>query len=69
MLVGNQACVGHERLLYSQLRELVNNVREVVSPYGADQATSMASSWMGNPIDKDRLLLMHQMKPAVSGRG
>ncbi len=32
----------------------------VVAPCGADRATSTASSWMENPIDKERLLLKHQ---------
>ncbi len=31
----------------------------VVSPCGADRATSMASSWMENPAYKDMLLLKH----------
>ncbi len=30
------------------------------APCGVDWATSMASSWMENPTDKDRLLLKHQ---------
>ncbi len=47
-------------LLYSHFGEQVNNVRMVVSPCGASRATSMASSWMDNPTDKDRLLLKHQ---------
>ncbi len=28
---------------------------------GADRATSMASSWMGNPTDMDKLQLKHQL--------
>ncbi len=34
---------------------------------GADRATSMASSWIENPTDKDRPLLKHSIQPAVSG--
>ncbi len=34
----------------------------VVTPCGADQATLMASCWMDNPIDHDRLLLKHQLR-------
>ncbi len=39
----------------------------VVITCGADWATSMASSWMENPTDKDRLLLKFPMVTAVSG--
>ncbi len=70
MLVGNPVGVGLTQSVISSLslslspvKELVNNVCMVVSPCGADRATSMASSWMENPTDKDRLLPKHQRCP------
>ncbi len=39
----------------------------VARPSGSDRATLMASSWRENPTDNDRLLLKHQIEPAVSG--
>ncbi len=49
----------HKVLLYSHLREQVNDVRMVVSPCGADRETSMASSWMENPTYQDEILPNH----------
>ncbi len=53
MLVGNRIGVALTpcSLLNSQLREQLNNVRVIVSPYGADWATLVASSWMDNPTN------------------
>ncbi len=39
------------------------NVRMDVSPLWRDRATSMASSWIENCTDKDRLLLKHRLCP------
>ncbi len=39
-----------------------NNVRMVGNPHGADRATSMATSRIGNCTDQDGVLLKHQRK-------
>ncbi len=65
MLVGNRVDVGLTQSainallpLHTKLKKQVNNVPMAVSP----RATAMASSWLDNPTDKDRLLLKHQMR-------
>ncbi len=42
---------------YSQLRGQVNKAH-----IAADRVTSMASSWIENPTDKDRLLIKQRMQ-------
>ncbi len=47
----------------------INQGYAVCAVFGADWATYMASSWMENPTDKDKLLLKHQMRPPCPVKG
>ncbi len=58
-LVGNRFGVSLTRSAIRPLLPSLFPVKE--APCGVDRATSMASPWMENPTDKDRLLPKHQL--------